>query len=588
MTSNIPYDIHYADYYVDGFPIFEHAETKFLGTEEGYIEVQFVWGIAREKYLSLFEGYLNQIPFDGINVVESQWVNEWRIENVVYATGAKYKYLQYISAESENDAYLVDGVPTEKAAPPYPWSENIKEMTMHPFVPFNNIIDLIISGGYIETQVTVLSIDRQDLLSITEGTASLRVGMLLKEFGGSGDIADSDIRIAEIVSSTVIRFNQDVYELGDPSDTIIFISTKIDPDLFIPLKSKLTDMGLILGGNKGSKMFEHTISYLTFLTALTNNGRVPLTNYVGSFTSEATGDRIWLSPYVEGNQNDEIVITLDLEITQSGVLSLYSVYDEEVLIQAIPYTDAGGGYFVYDTEIRFKPERNVSYFIKSNFPSTEGGIPSGGLIKISQNVTTAMYSMTEVEDEPAGHYNCILNLPEMTPAEFLQQMLIISGLSIGWDANGDIRFFDLQNFAGNIASSDIVDWSGRVSTPIKGEFQFNSNAQLNVIKYSNSDKLKYIGEDYLTVFDNTIDKRRELYTLAFDLPEGSPYNPEFILYKQRVQRIEEAGVVYTTFTNTHTEKPSVAVYDVSGVAKGYGVAPNDFFAQRTGLYRVCV
>ena len=32
-----------------------------------------------------------------------------------------------------------------------------------------------------------------------------------------------------------------------------------------------------------------------------------------------------------------------------------------------------------------------------------------------------------------GHYNCLLNLPEMTFAEFIQQMLIMTGMFIGYD-----------------------------------------------------------------------------------------------------------------------------------------------------------
>ena len=578
MTSDIPYDVHYADYYVDGFPIFEHAETKFLGTEEGYIEVQFVWGIAREKYLSLFEGYLNQIPFDGVNVVESDWVSVWNkmnVENPSYTTGKMFKYLDYVSGELESDAVLIDGVPSGIAEIPAPYYANRKAMTQHPFVAFNNIIDLINASTTIEVSRTVSSFEGFNKIYVSS-TVGLKAGQLVKSIGSSGDITSLNIRIAEIMSATKIRLNQDVSVFGSP---VVLIGTNIGSTEFDPLKAKLTNMGIILGGNKGNKTITYNKTY-TLDVIVDDGDTLPLSAFSSSFMIFAPpSNKFWLSPFVNGGDTDEITITPDLGVTNEGVIGLFSTDRDGgnvALVKYLPYSVSGTTH-IHNTEISFKPERGLLYFFKFESFSSPGVVLSGSSISINHAVTTALYAMDTAE--AVGNYNCILNLPEMTPAEFLQQMLIISGLSIGWDANGDIRFFDLQNFAGNIASSDIVDWSGRVSTPIKGEFQFNANAQLNVIKYSNSDKLKYIGEDYLTVFDNTIDKRRELYTLAFDLPEGSPYNPEFILYKQRVSSVTADSSTLDRFTNTYTEKPSVAVYDESGIAKGYGVAPNDFLRQ---------
>ena len=580
MTSDIPYDIHYADYYVDGFPIFEHAETKFLGTEEGYIEAQFVWGIAREKYLSLFEGYLNQIPFDGVNVVESDWVSNWKYINTIYATGKKFKYLDYISGEVETDARIVGGVPVKEAFIPAPWNLNKKRMTMHPFVAFNDILDLIIAATAIEVSRTVSSFTGLNRINVST-TVRLKVGQLIKSIGSSGDITNLNIRIAEIMSATQIRLNQDVSVFGSP---VVLIDTNIGSTEFDPLKAKLTNMGLILGGNKGSKTFTHTISYPSNVNR-DDGDTLILTDFYGSFSSIAASGLIQLSGYVNGNDTDPITITPDIGISNNGIIVLYAIDADGNQGEAIylTYTTSGTNN-IFNTPLTFKPEKGLSYRFYFEGFSSPGVLYGSSSIIISQEITTALYSLSPTESTPIGHYNCILNLPEMTAAEFLQQMLIISGLSIGWDANGDIRFFDLQSFSDNLDSSDIMDWSGRVSTPIKGEFQFNANAQLNVIKYANSDKLKYLAEDYLTVFDNTIDKRRELYNLAFDLPEGSPYTPEFILYKQRVEKKEDSGVSYTTFANTYAEKPSVVVYDESGVAKAYTVAPNDFLRQST-VYR---
>jgi len=580
MTSDIPYDVHYADYYVNGFPVFEQAETKFIGTESGYIEVQFVWGIAREKYLSLFNGYLNEIPFDGVNVIEDDWVSVWNktnVENPSYTTGKSFKYLDYISGEVETDAVIIDGIPVAIAEVPNPYRDSRKAMTQHPFVAFNNILDLIISATAIEISKTVSSITKLNVINVTNVTG-LKVGMLLKSIGSSGVVTSLNIRIAEIISDTQIRLNQDSPALGTP---IVFIDTNIGATEFDPLKAKLTNMGLILGGNKGNKSFTYTENYGLNIDVDTGD-RLPLTNYVSSFSVLGTPtNKFWLSPYVNGGDIDEITITPDIGITNEGVIGLFSsdrAGGSVTLVKYLPYSVSGTTH-IYNTAISFKPEKGLLYFFKLEGLTSPGVILSGSSLIIKHDVTTALYSMNITEDEVVGHYNCILNLPEITPAEFIQQMLIISGLSVGWDANGDIRFFDLQNFADNLDSSDVMDWSGLVSEPMKGEFQFNSNAQLNVIKYSNSDKLKYISEDYLTVIDNTIDKRRDLYTLMFDLPEGSPYSPEFILYKQRVSSVTSGASILDRFTNTYTEKPSVAVYDVSGFAKGYGVAPNSFLRQ---------
>ena len=72
MFSDIPYQVNAANYYYDGFPVFENADCILIGVaEDGFIEVQFTWGLSKSKYLPLFEKKLNEIVPNGTTILES-------------------------------------------------------------------------------------------------------------------------------------------------------------------------------------------------------------------------------------------------------------------------------------------------------------------------------------------------------------------------------------------------------------------------------------------------------------------------------------------------------------------------------------
>ena len=174
-----------------------------------------------------------------------------------------------------------------------------------------------------------------------------------------------------------------------------------------------------------------------------------------------------------------------------------------------------------------------------------------------------------------GHYNCLINLPEMTFAEFIQQMLIMTGMFIGYDKNGDIRFVSFDDLKDNVQSGTAYNRSGHIGEITKNEYRFENFAQRNIIKFNNSDDVGYVAQGELTVNDLTLEKERDMYVIKFDLAEQSADGKaEFILYKQRVTENEKGGEIETGFENNYSEKPSVCVYDDNGVAKVLQVLPN--------------
>ena len=71
---------------------------------------------------------------------------------------------------------------------------------------------------------------------------------------------------------------------------------------------------------------------------------------------------------------------------------------------------------------------------------------------------------------------------------------------------------------------------GKYQQKEKSYFQFNSAAQKNWIKFSNSDDRTYIAKDSIVVDDKTLDTEKDLYSIKFDLAEQAASGmAEFIL-----------------------------------------------------------
>lgn len=529
MFSDIPYQVNAANYYYDCFPVFENADCILIGVaEDGFIEVQFTWGLSKSKYLPLFEKKLNEIVPNGTTILESDWVVEWKKSKVVYNTGKKYRYLDYVSGERESDVRIIDGEAQPMAQAPEPFKSNLKEMTMHPFVEFSDMLDLIVND-----------------------------------------------------------------------------STNLASNVFDALKPRLTNKGLILGGNKGDKTIQCTIPYVSeteFVEHLYTNTegasvayyQIPLTLFSSSFIINPSEDSFYWDNFVLGNMNDELEVHINLTTLSNYTrdLKLYSrqisIVDgvgrsEIIEIQELAYTyvDPPGGYNykrTYDTIVKLKKEVGIEYFIggRGSFSGTIF-IKAGGELKITHTTKESMFSLKVISPTiNPGHYNCLLNLPEMTFAEFIQQMLIMTGMFIGYDKNGDIRFISFDKLKGKVQSGTAYNRSGRIGEITKNEYRFENFAQRNIIKFNNSDDVGYAAQGELTVNDLTLEKERDMYVIKFDLAEQSADGKaEFILYKQRVTENEKGGEIEKGFENNYSEKPSVCVYDSNGIAKYNNVCPNN-------------
>jgi hypothetical protein len=184
----------------------------------------------------------------------------------------------------------------------------------------------------------------------------------------------------------------------------------------------------------------------------------------------------------------------------------------------------------------------------------------------------------------------------MTAAEFIQQMLILTGLFFFADENGDLDIVSLDTFATNLNSGtpgSIIDWSKYNVQVLNGSFQFNDNAQQNIIKYKNSDDTLYESQEALLPYDATLEKEKDLYVIQFNLPIRSTTDTvEFILYKQRIESSDMDGVEQISFKNEYDGKDSIVVYDNEGVATiNQDILPNDrgtetgFVTDYYGVYK---
>ncbi|HPW67810.1 MAG TPA: hypothetical protein PLS84_12115, partial [Salinivirgaceae bacterium] len=353
-------------------------------------------------------------------------------------------------------------------------------------------------------------------------------------------------------------------EFSDMLDLIVNDATNLASNVFEDLKKRLLNKGLILGGNKGDKKIEYTKQYVS-KTPLDSHvfqveggstlyKSLPLEYFMSSFGTSSVLDLFFWNGKVLSNNSDELEVHVNL-ITLSNTttrLKFYSFkpvagtpYNEIIEIQELQstaYVEPGGYTYkrAYDTTIKIKKE-GLMYFI-GYAGSSDVFIKAGGELKITHKTKHSIFSTLVSPTINPGHYNCLLNLPEMTFAEFIQQMLIMTGMFIGYDKNGDIRFISFDNLKGKVQSGTAYNRSGHIGEITKNEYRFENFAQRNIIKFNNSDDVGYVAQGELTVNDLTLEKERDMYVIKFDLAEQSADGKaEFILYKQRVTETEKGG-----------------------------------------------
>lgn len=595
--TTFPYRGHVANYYVDSFPVFENAEVRVIDA----FELQFVWGLNRGKYLPLFTRKLNEIVPNGTTILESDWVVPWKKRNGVdtgmFTPGKKYKYLNYISGERESEVKIIDGEEQPLTEAPEPFLSNLKEMTMHPYISFGNILDLIASDSTITNITKEISFQiAQNEIEFTD-VAGLEIGDLVYSVGNTGDIRYLNIRITDI-SRDAVTFNYNIDEVQSEiqiGNDMVFSKSTISSSEFDALKQRLTNKGLILGGNKDDVNYEYIENYSAFgstgidfiLGKTRYNYDVIVFNYYTFFNTHFR-----LSQIITEELKVIALITLNVNLTVSTQMNLCKMPidgTEKEIISGVSITDIGGGRWNYLFSAEIEIEKGYDYSF-SFIEETGYSVGSGGLFKIEYNVNKSLFApISELYSFPYyayGRYNCLMNLPDMTAAEFINQMLIMTGLFVGHDANGNMKFLSLDKFKANLLARKVYDWSGKVSQREKSYFQFNSNAQNNWIKFANSDDRTYTAKDSIVVDDTTLNTEKDLYTISFDLAEQAASGmAEFILYKQKVASSGEGATEVKTFSNEYSSKNDVCVYDDSGTAVNTNVLPQDFVTAYYGVYK---
>lgn len=533
MNTNFPYKIKSSNNYVNGKEIWRNADVKVLSD----FELQFTYGINRAKYLPLFSKKLNEIVPNGTTILESDWLIDWRKGNgttdmAMYATGKEYKYLNYVSATVQRDVETISGVVQPAVTTDEPYLSNQKEMTMHPFISFANILDLI-----------------------------------NKDSG-----ADFD---------------------------------------FTPLTSRLTNMGLILGGEESSpKTFSYPNSK-TFSNQLWNKTQyIPLTSTFDpngiilhnavSISNRLVG--IVFNPFMKSILPIKLTINVDIKIEKEEAANKLVIisYTDNIpvvgtTIQEIYPTSSDSNFYYYkhDFIIEINDEnRQLSYDLKLLF-STNSQTHITGNISYSYTVNNSYYTIdssgsiqTQIPTTFKGRYDCLANLPKLTCIEFIQQMLIFTGLFTWYDSEGNIKFYSMDDFKANMLSGNIYDWTGRVSEVKKSLFQFNSNAQRNYIRYA--DYKDHPNDDFfnnaILVDDETISSEKELYQIAFNLPNENTSGGntvEFIEYEQVVKKTTTGK----TFENKFTAKDTVTAYDDNGNATDAYITASSIMQRNYNIHK---
>lgn len=520
MFTAKPYDFLYADYYVDGLVIFRNAECRLLGITDTF-EVEFVYGINRKKYMPLFSRKINEIRPNGTTIIEDNWVVEWNPVTGGMSTSGKFKYLNYISGERESD-FMTDGTNIYTVTPPEPFNSYLKEMTQHPFILFNDIIDLI--------------------------------------------IADHNANSS----------NED-----------------LDLSIFDDIKDRLINKGIILGGNKGNITFSHDQIYLP-TDFLNQNDVMYLSAYASTFSIIPAIDSFYRSVAVLGCEKYPININFNLSLTSNDPdtvlpikITLYKQIGVDISkVADIPIASNVDAITTYNVTYSLEAEAGAAYFFRVNCLDplfSQAAITGNRTISFTHSIQNALFSMLDTfsYSEPAGYYDCLMNLPDMTAMEFIQQMLIMTGQVLRYNSGGDIIVSSPDILSTYLGLGVSVNWSGRISDVKSGTFNFNSNAQRNWFKFNNSDDVLHESKGYIDVYDNTLDSERDLYSLSFDIAERNNGIAELILYKQRVTESEKAGDVLKSFSNEYQSKESAVVYDSSGNAIVEFVKPNDVSVQGT-------
>ena len=587
MFTVKPYTILRADYYYEGFPIFLNAETKVLGYEQGFIEVQFVYGVDREEIIDIVDTKLNEIALNEIIIFNDEWIIDWNKEAVDDVTTlpeiAKYEFKNYISGEREKDVVISGGTVVDSAIAPEPFLSNKKQMTMHPFVSFNDILDLIIKNSYTPVSLTAESNPTNNKIVFEENVIAL-LNVADRMYSLDGNI---------LTGSNIVSFD-DAYTVVFDEDVSMFfevgaIAVFVQPDIidFTPIKNRLLNKGLLISGNEDNYLDTFQTDYTgeTVTSQYLKTGNNTIETDTGNILYITTVVGFWKEHiFYTYEDKKQIKVTLDFEILAIiGNIDIYKSSDLVNIVARLPKTSViydSVQYYKYKTDIILDYDSTSDYYL---FKFSNGSVTvtyrSGGSIKFETQRKKSVYGVCTRSGGLyfRGRFNILYNLPKVTCLDFIQQCLIMTGCVIDTDLT--IKTYD--QFKTNLDANNVYDWSGKVSNIHKGVFQFNSNAQKNWVKYTNSEDLSYVAKESINVNDATIEKEKDLYTIPFSLAEKNISGiTEHILYEQIIKINADTG---TSFENKYTGKDNVVVIKTETELYNEDVLPNsleDYYQYR--------
>lgn len=594
MTTDIPYKSLKADYYYNGRTVFQNADVYILSANKDSVEVQFAWGLNKEKYKPLFERKLNEIEPNETTILSDDWIVKWNKWEMFFL-GKKYSFPKYISGIRENEIVTINDEVQSKTTAPEPFNQNIKEMTMHPFIALKNILDLI------ENDLRMKRIKKTIIYQTFQNNLHLNDAIGLDDTYSIYSINDKIVKDDNYniiaIDGNVVFFNQSID--FDLNNRITFYKIIALENTYQPIKDKVDKWGLILGGNKDNKKVNLKYEYNDFTEYSKTLKIFSVFSIYGDTTNPIflLSHRFWFSQLITNNITFDVKFKLDFSIT-NGVEGITfkreKTEDGNVIVEDVfklPHTlDNVNSKLIFDVEFKEQIEQGWFYYFDFDVGGEGVGysIDDGGIFEMFYTVEQSIFANGI---HGYGRYNCLANLPDMTFAHFINQMLKITGLFIGYDNNGDFKFFDLENFKDNLDNANIYDWSKKYFHSTKKEYTFLDMAQRNVVRYNNSDKVNYKAKDVIIVDNKNLEEEKDLIVIDFDLADKG-YNDisEFILYEQSIKSSEKDGETQVSFANKFNEKPSIiAYYDNNRMqVVNDNVLPQNIVKNNYGLYQKIV
>lgn len=375
------------------------------------------------------------------------------------------------------------------------------------------------------------------------------------EIGGGIIYVKADVD--PFFASDVDEMSQHPFVLASYILDAIGIVSGLPTDIFSKLKSRLTDIGLILPGNKDN--YSKTITYThsgnsfnsnkLFLGYGTFNGMFIKGNYD---VLPQTGLMPFMEATIEFNLNLSITGSNNLQYVNS-LLLVGSWFDPEIgavkydVLETIPHTSINSQYLTFTnvkviykvdaTSFKYTAGISIMFGRATNKPLIYL-LSYGSTISTTFKSEKSVYCFPDYLGNTFGRYNTVANLPEISALDFIKAICAYTGAFIG----EDFDTYYLEQFKTNLTTGNVLNWSGRISNVVESEYKFNGSAQKNYIKFSNDENVadtKYI----LEVDDETLENEKDMFVLPFDSPYGGINKlSEFILYEQDVKGDETVDI----------------------------------------------